>query len=232
MKILIVAATETEVKPLIENLKQKPLKDTDTKSFVFGNLNIDILVSGIGMVAKAYATGRQLQKEQYDLALNVGIAGSFKDEIPVGETVNVVREQFPEMGAEDGESFIPLVSMGFREFNEFPYRNGILVNDTDFRQFGLDHLKKAVGITSNTVHGNAATISKIVTDYNPDVETMGGGGFLFACLKEHLPCAEIRAISNKVEVRDRSRWKVQEAVAQLTGTLLKTFDIINTFDHS
>lgn len=223
MKVLILAATHLEVKSLQEQLNLVMSYDDRLSRYSHQNITIDVLLSGIGMVAKAYHMGRQLQREKYDLALNIGIAGSFRKEIPLGLVVNVVQDQFIEMGAEDGEGFLAIADMGFDEFNIYPWSKGILINNTDFAQFGVDELKKVIGITSNTIHGQKESISKIIATFSPDIETMGGAAFLYACMSEKIPCAQIRSISNYVEVRDRTGWKVELAVEQL---MKKVIDII------
>jgi len=227
VKIFILAATNIEVQPLSDHLTAVGTHDEHINRYIHKDLTIDIVVSGIGMVAKAYYLGRQLQSENYDLALNIGIAGSYKKEIPIGEVVNVVEDQFSEMGAEDGEGFISIVDMNFVEFDSFPYSKGKLINETDFVRFGLEDLIKTKGITSNTIHGRLASITDLIDKFNPDVETMGGAAFLFACLTESIPCAQIRSISNYVEVRDRSGWKVEMAIEQLTKHVMNVFEYLS-----
>jgi len=225
VNILILAATANEVHYLKEKLSSS--QQSHARRIIrykYYNLTIDIVVSGIGMVAKAYLLGKYLQNENYDLALNVGIAGSFKKEFPLTSVVNVVQDQFTEMGAEDADSFIGIADMGFKEFNTHPYANGKIINNTNFDQFGLDDLKKVSGITSNTIHGRQSSISEIISSFDPDVETMGGAAFLYACLMEEIPCAQIRSISNYVEVRDRSKWQVKSAIDQLTHEILKIIE--------
>jgi futalosine hydrolase len=228
VKILLLAATPNEVQSLKDKLiPTVKLDDPGIDRFRYREIIVDIIVSGIGMVAKAYQLGKQLQKEKYDLALNIGIAGSFKNEIPIGSVVNVVQDQFSEMGAEDGDRFIGITEMNFKEFDTHPYTKGILINDTDFADFGLDELTKVKGITSNTIHGCQKSISDIITKFNPDIETMGGAAFLFACMSEEIPHAQIRSISNYVEVRDRSKWKVEQAIEQLTNEVLKILEYLS-----
>ena len=228
MKILILAATELEARPLKEKLKPVIEKDLRLERFLYGNITVDVLVSGIGMVAKAFALGRQLQMEKYDLALNIGIAGSFSNKIPIGSVVNVAHDQFAEMGAQDGDNFIGIAEMNFEEFKTYPYTNGVLQNNTDFGKFALDNMKRVNGITSNTIHGKHETISRITQQFHPDIETMGGAAFLFGCLSKKIPCAQIRSISNYVEVRDRLKWKVQLAIEQLTIEVMKIIENINS----
>jgi len=44
---------------------------------------------------------------------------------------------------------------------------------------------------------------------------MEGAAFHYACLKEKVPYAEIRSISNYVEKRDRSKWNIPLAIKNL-----------------
>ena len=44
---------------------------------------------------------------------------------------------------------------------------------------------------------------------------MEGAAFMYACLMHGVPFAQIRAVSNVVERRNRSSWKVQEAIEAL-----------------
>jgi len=227
VKILALAATEREVRSLKEQLRLTEVYNDRFTAYAFENIAIDVLVSGMGMVAKAYHLGKHLQMEKYDLALNIGIAGSFCKKIALGSVVNVVQDQFSEMGAEDGDRFIDIAGMNFKEFDTYPYAKGILKNDTDFNQYGIAGLKQVCGITSNTIHGKQESISEIIKHFNPDIETMGGAAFLYACLCEKIPCAQIRSASNYVEVRDRSKWEVHLAIDQLTLEVMKIFSYLN-----
>jgi futalosine hydrolase len=47
---------------------------------------------------------------------------------------------------------------------------------------------------------------------------MEGAAFMYACLIADVPFAEIRAVSNKVERRNREAWKLKEAVENLADT--------------
>ena len=73
----------------------------------------------------------------------------------------------------------------------------------------------ALGITVSTVHGNEASIARVTERFNPDVESMEGAAFMYACLVHGVPFAQVRAVSNIVERRNRSAWKLTEAIAAL-----------------
>jgi futalosine hydrolase len=44
---------------------------------------------------------------------------------------------------------------------------------------------------------------------------MEGAAFMCACLISHVPFAQIRAVSNIVEKRNRKAWNVREAIGNL-----------------
>ena len=50
---------------------------------------------------------------------------------------------------------------------------------------------------------------------------MEGAAFMYACLMHGVPFAQIRAVSNVVERRNRAAWKVQEAIDALGETALE-----------
>ena len=227
MNILILSATKHEVLPLVEAIGKPFFTDGKLSSFQLGKLKTDLLISGIGMVAKAFWLGKYLSWKNYDFALNLGIAGSFRPEIPIGEVVNVIKDQFSEIGALTSAGFLTASDLHFSDFDSFPFRSGFLINQTDFTKSGIQNLKQVTGITANTVHGETNSILQIKEQFHPDIETMGGAAFLYGCLIEKIPCAQIRAISNFVEERDKSRWNIPLAIKYLNTTTLKILDNLN-----
>jgi len=227
VNILILSATKLEVASLVEVLGKPFFTDEKLSSFRFGKLRIDLLISGIGMVAKAFWLGKYLSAKNYDFALNTGIAGSFVNEISIGEVMNVSTDQFSEIGALTPNGFLSATDLNFNDFENFPFQSGLLINSTDFEKYGLQNLKQVTGITSNTIHGEINSISAVAERFHPDVETMGGAAFLYCSHSEKIPCAQIRAISNFVEVRDKSRWNIPLAVKNLTTTTLEILDYLN-----
>jgi futalosine hydrolase len=87
-------------------------------------------------------------------------------------------------------------------------------------------LRKLAGITSGISHGHADSIASIVNTWNPDVESMEGGAFFYACLSAEVPFLEIRAVSNLVEPRNRDAWDIPLATKNLCDTV---GELLNTF---
>ena len=106
--MLIVVATAAEIDPLLAALTQRSNADGRLRSCTRGGHDIDVLTTGVGMVATAAWSSRVLGTHDYDLALNVGVCGSFDPKIPAGAVVQVVSEELPEMGAEADDAFLTL----------------------------------------------------------------------------------------------------------------------------
>src|SRR5690606_23292382 len=53
------------------------------------------------------------------------------------------------------------------------------------------------------------------------LESMEGAAVFYACAQEELPCIQVRAISNYVEQRDKSSWKIDLAITNLNNWLQK-----------
>ncbi len=221
MNVLIVSATTLEIKPLLQHLKFISRISSGINRYQYNNMLIDILTTGVGMVPTAFLMGKALQGFQYDAAFNFGIAGSFNTDLKIGTVVSIDHDQFPELGAENGEYFLSLIDLKLLEENSFPFKNGELYNENPIKSKVIDTLTKARGITVNRVHGNNQSIQKIRERCNPDTESMEGAAFLYACMIEGVPCSQIRAISNFVEHRNKDKWNIPLAIENLNRIILE-----------
>jgi futalosine hydrolase len=160
------------------------------------------------MVATAARTSRALAQARYDLALNVGLCGSFDRALAPGCVVHVVSDRIAELGAEDDEAFLTLDDL------QLP-GEPVFVNAAPPDNDALKSLPAVSGITVNTVHGNERSIAVVVRRFAPQVESMEGAAFMHACLISHVPFAQVRAVSNIVEKRNREVWNLGEAIGNL-----------------
>jgi futalosine hydrolase len=95
-----------------------------------------------------------------------------------------------------------------------------LYNDSVLTSPMLNPLFHVRGVTVNKVHGNEKSIARITELYQPDIESMEGAAFAYACAMHKLPYFQIRAISNYVERRNRESWNIPLAVKNLNDWLL------------
>jgi futalosine hydrolase len=218
MRILLVAATEAEVEPLISDFgfsiseleKNRSARIFAIKSEI-ENPNSEILITGVGMVATAFSLGKHLADNKFDLAVNLGIAGSFDRSIGIGELVEITKDTFAELGAEDHQEFLTIGDLGFGEDTFYPSTK---LADL-YNLFNNFNLNTVTAITVNTVHGNEASIEKVAARLKPQVESMEGAAFFYACNQMDVPCIQIRAVSNYVEKRDRDNWNIGLAIKNL-----------------
>ena len=224
MRILVVTATEAEVAPFIAALDPVPGRSSRLRSYTHEQHAVDILTTGVGMVATATWCSGVFARERYDLVLNAGVCGSFRPALPPGSVVHVTTDRIAEFGAEDGDTFLSVQELRLLGENEFPWTRGRLVNSAPPQNEALSALSIGDAITVSTVHGNDVTIANAVERYNPHVESMEGAAFMYACLVHGVPFAQVRAVSNIVERRNRAAWKLPESIDALAATLRTIVD--------
>jgi futalosine hydrolase len=61
----------------------------------------------------------------------------------------------------------------------------------------------------------------MITDFDPDIESMEGAAIFYVCLLEKVPFLEIRGISNYVDIRDTDKWDIPTAIENLTNELFR-----------
>jgi len=222
MKIVIVSATSFEIAPLLKHLEDHS-KKSSFLDFQYNNTTIIPLVTGVGALQTAFAMARLKGMEEVDVVFNLGLAGTFKNH-KLGEVVEVISDKFADLGVEEADgSFTDVFEMGLTDEAAYPYVNGWIENSKQKYTTGLKGVK---GITVNKVHGTTASVESIETKYNPDVESMEGAGFFYASKMLDVHTHQIRAISNRVEKRNRENWKIQEAIDNLNEYFINFLDQI------
>ena len=201
MKVLIVAATEAETHALRRQLEGR----TDI-------LRPDFLHTGIGMVAMAYSLTRRLSEQSYDLLVNAGVAGAIDPALPIGAVVAVTGDHLYELGAQDGDRFLT--------FDEIGLQANDRIVPARFYLPKMLSIPLVEGITVNTVHGQDEAIQRLRSRSSAAIESMEGAAFYHACNGFDVDCIQIRAVSNKVERRNRDSWNLPLAIGNLTDTVI------------
>jgi futalosine hydrolase len=220
-KILYVTATRPEGDTL------KKFREIMSDNDRLESFETDLLITGVGSMATAWSLKQWITlNEKPDLAINAGIAGSFNDRINIGDVVMPVSDCFADAGVEDGENFLTLSESGLISANDFPYKDGLLYTDTRYNEKMKSILKPVRAITVNTATGSETTKGKLLKKFNPDIETMEGATFFYICSRENIPFLALRAISNKVEPRDKNNWNIDLALNNLSEKLIDVLLIL------
>lgn len=206
MKLLIVTATEAEIKLFKDSYSKLQQKH-----------DVSFLHTGVGMAVTAYALTKEVLKHKYDLIINAGIAGSFYRGIKVAEVVMVQFELFAELGAEDDKTFIKFPEMNLP--GPYAFKNAKVLSGSYYSS-----LKKVKSATVNTVHGNEENINAFLKLHDVELESMEGAAVAMVCEAENIPYVQIRSISNYVTKRNRDAWDIPNAIKNLNEGLRKIID--------
>jgi futalosine hydrolase len=194
MNILIIAATEMEIKPLMS-----------------AYFEADYLITGVGSPATVYHLLKKVTAKKYDVVFQVGVAGSFDESLQLGEVVLVNADCFADLGAIENKKFHSLFDLNLNK------ENGWLINHHQFNTA----LKFVKGISVNCLTDEAEKINLFREKYQAEIESMEGAALHFVCLQENIPFLQIRGISNFVGERDKSKWQLKSAIENSNNAALQ-----------
>jgi futalosine hydrolase len=210
MYILLVAATENEIRTTADWLNS-------VKGSVNGH-EVEVLITGVGGTATSYALTRQLLWRSPEMVIQAGIGGSFNDEYPP-QTVSFIKEEvIADLGVYENDGFTDIFDLGLAGANDHPFNDRMLVNPQlePWIKYGLPFVR---GATINCISSTDEQVSVIKNKYTPVIESMEGAALHYACLMEHIPFIQLRAVSNFVGERDKSKWRMIEAITVLNEKL-------------
>ena len=213
-KLLIVSATEAECAPTLQMLTNRETISPCLYSGTLQKQSVEILVSGIGAVATTFRLTQTLMQRSYTHAISIGIAGSYDENISIGETVQITEDCFADLGIDNNGQFRNLREEGLTCDDS---SGDIILNPFPV----LSPHRKVQGITVQTASGSKERIDRLVERFRPQVETMENAAFFYVCKMLQIPFASFRAISNKVEPRNRKSWRITEAIENVNKALMK-----------
>lgn len=181
-----------------------------------------VIATGAGPAAAATGAAWMLASEPYELAVSVGIGGGFAPHAPIGSVVVSTGTIAADLGADSPQGFLPIADLGFAPHVDQPDAEYSKRFGAALSAAGLPVVSGAV-LTVSTVTGTAERTAELMARH-PDAvaEAMEGYGVATAATMANLPYVEIRVVSNVVGPRDRSAWKIGEAldVLDVVGTVL------------
>ena len=214
MYILLVAATKLEIQPVIQFLHEQ--------NYICNDHEIDILITGVGGINTTYLLTYNINNTRPDYMIQAGVCGSFSTDYAPGDLVFVSEEVSGDLGVEENEQFNDVFDMGLQETTTGPYTGKSLINPycDDWNEYELPFVK---GVTINEITTQPDRIEQLKKKYFAEIETMEGAAFHYTALMERIPFIQLRAVSNYVGERDKGKWKMQEAIAELNWQLIEIF---------
>ena len=208
MHLLLVSATDFEIMEIIQWLNSTGHSHNSVKT--------DLLISGIGQLKSIYSIQKQIHTKRPDLIIQAGIGGA-QTKNDIGRVYVIGSERIADLGLMEKSGFTNIFEMGLSNSHEFPFKNGKLVNP-------YNHLLKwsglplVDGVTVNEI--KSFDFAGFQQNSGPVVESMEGAALHYVCLMENIPFLQIRSVSNTIGERDKTQWKIKEALKRLNDTLI------------
>jgi len=203
MNILLVAATSFEIQPAIARFPQRH--------------NILPGTTGVGSIPAAWTLTKLAVNRKPDCIIQVGIAGSF---IPglIGQVMVIKEEAFGDVGVHEHGTFRSIFDLNLLDGDTAPFTNGLLVNPYK-KWLDSTGLQQVRAITVNEITTSPTRIEWYQQKIAPVVESMEGAALHYVCLQEHIPFLQLRAVSNDIGQRDKSKWDIKGSIAALNTKL-------------
>jgi futalosine hydrolase len=220
MRLLVVTAVEAERDAVLDGIGHRTTDMT-------ADATVDVIAAGVGPAAAAAGTATALagQDAPYGLVVSAGIGGGFPAHAPVGAVVVADAIVAADLGAETADGFVPVTELGFgRIEHRPPERLARAVAEA----LGAVH---APVLTVSTVTGTAESAAALAARHpRAAAEAMEGFGAAEAAAAHGVPVLEIRTVSNPVGPRDRSAWRIGEALAALTTAFAKLIPVLDAWE--
>lgn len=215
MKLLIAAATDRELEAV------KRFVDSHHSN------SIKLLVTGVGAIASCFTLTEAAGNELPDMLIQIGIGGSFSSSLAIGSAVAVDKEVIADMGVVEEDGYKSIFEMGLVDNDSHPYTNGALIN-TYSDLLSMSGIKTVVGLTVNEITTQSEKIRIFNNQYGAEIESMEGAALHYVCILKKIPFLQIRGISNMVGERDKSKWKINEALNSASDACIRLINNLMT----
>ena len=216
MHILICAATEREILPTVEFLKKQPKGK---------NHLIRIVHTGVGSVSTTYHLLKAINEKKPEYVIQAGICGTFNTNLEPGKVVLIFEEIMGDLGSEEQGKWQDVFDLKLVDAGAFPFNEKKLINPNceDWKKYGLPLVRS---LTVNEITTSQQRIHLLQEKYTPVIESMEGAAMHYVCLQEKIPFMQMRAVSNFIGDRDKSNWKMENAITNLNSELTRIIQLL------
>ena len=211
MKITVVAATNLEIEPVREYLTER--------LYLKSHHSINCLITGIGLMNTTFALTRHVYKEMPELVIQAGLGGSFSPLFPPGTVVAVKDDVVADLGVMENDEWKDHFDLHLSNPDQVPNTKKKLVN-SHYTLLDKSGLCQVSAVSVNEITTSQKRLETYIAKYSPVIESMEGAAVHKVCLEEGIPFIQLRAVSNLVGVRDKSQWKIAQAVKALNEQVI------------
>jgi futalosine hydrolase len=178
---------------------------------------VETVVTGVGPVEAAAAVAHALAQQRYKLVVNAGIGGAFDGAAAIGDGVVVSNDRFHLSREND----TPILLPGGQSVVDTAHSDPVLVKAMQRRGFA-----PLQGITVSRVTSSEESAARLAR-LGAQIESMEGFAVLRACARAAVPAIELRGVSNRVGIRERSGWDFEAGLAGLARVTRALFEIVD-----
>ncbi len=216
-RVLVMTAVDAEREAVLRGLN--------------GDGRFEVKLAGVGPALAAARTAAAIARAEgggqaFGLVVSAGIGGGFAGAAEVGSLAVASEMIAADLGAETQGGFLSVDELGFGSARVPALRELSERLATALKAAGLPACIGPV-LTVSTVTGTAETAAlRALRVPGAVAEGMEGYGAAIAAADRGLPVMEIRAISNPIGPRDRSAWRIKEALEALEAASAKLPEVL------
>jgi futalosine hydrolase len=236
--LVFICSVELEAAPLRTRLTRAEGLIVGRKPAWRGSLGgreAVILVGGMGKTNAAQALTAHLEREPARGVIGFGVGGAYPGSALDTDGVAIATEEiYGDEGVETPAGWIstegigiPLLeAAGARTFNRFRLEPDRVSAAAELLRSAGITARSGAFVTVSTCSGTARRGLELAGRHGAVCETMEGAAYAHVAALYAIPFLEVRGISNLVEDRDLSRWRLQDAAfraAEAAALLVDAF---------
>jgi futalosine hydrolase len=175
-----------------------------------------IALCGFGPILAGILASQLISEHKPTKVLLLGVAGGLTEELPVAKSLEFDEVVCYGVGAGSGNRFVTTQEMGWchwrSEHDGFEIRDSISVDN--LRENPVKRDSPAQLLTCCAASASDEDVQLRLAKFpNAIAEDMEGFAVAAACLTHKTPLRIIRGISNRAGDRNKSHWRIHEAMA-------------------
>jgi futalosine hydrolase len=221
--LALVCAVPLECEALRETLEDAEETEVGRRPAVRGRLDgapVILFPAGMGKTNVASGVAALLEREPVRGVIGFGVAGAYPGSgLEVGDVALATACVYGDEGVDAPGGWISTEGIGIpllhregeRRFNDFPLNPARV--ERARAALAAAGIRAAAGpfVTVSACSGTALRGEELARRFGALCEGMEGAALAHVCALYGVPCLEVRGVSNHVEDRDLTRWRLRDA---------------------
>lgn len=225
---VLICAVDLEARPLIariEGLESFIIGRRSAYRGLLADREVVVIPGGMGKTNAAQSLTAVLEQHSAAGIVGFGVGGAYVGAGPEpGEIAVATAQYYGDEGVATPDGWLSCEGIGIpllegeaaRYFNRFPVDDAGVLKVMEV----LPNAMAGPFVTVSTCSGTTERGAELAARFAAICETMEGAAFAHVAALYGIPYQEVRGISNLVEDRDRSRWRLAEAAEAASGAVV------------